>query len=1002
MASPTHTRSSPALLSRLVDRCLERGLIAEPHFGDPTLLQRLLMLRWLTACFLSAPPLLFAGWYALAAFSAHERHVAQLGEPHPLTAGLFQLHLHDHLASDARRLLMPVAGSVPQLPTYNLRLSNDALDQLGGQLPPRDGSDYYVDGHLVVGNRNFPIKTRYRGSKPWHWDHPQKSWKVRVRDGELFEGLATFNFINTPEPMPFDEYLIFGIARERGLLTPDYYPFRLRLNNAYMGVHFFETQADEGLLRRGHRMPGSLFSGSGAPVDPKTGISTLWNDATAWTKVAAYQGHDHSDLHELSALLQVINRGTPQEFADFARDHLDLQRFADFDSFDVVFGVDEHDFDQNHKLYLDPYRGRFEPIMWDFRGGKHSREFNRVENPLLIRLKQLPEYISLRNRAVYELVTGSCAPEAIAQRTDSALEMLRPAQETDPFWDATELLPKMGDYYRDLVRPMTLERQSRAVRRRLDEWAERSLYLREALTTFDLQAVLLPAPSPPLARAAEGTAGAGASESRVRAFDVSVGGFIGYELVNVIPTWPQACRPAQWSLYADSDLSDGLEVDRDRLVLNAGPTSLEASVDERVYPGVTLRARTPSPRRGNVESQPSSNRYRYFVVSRGCDVQGLTLQARSLVTTESRTVAARPAAAAQRTATNASPCGGGFAFEPGQASEHPWCARREPDASIQLGPGVVRVDATRVFAANESVHIAAGTEFRMADGASLVFLGPLKAIGSSEAPIRFLPQGQRWGGVALQGPGTRGSRLQHVELRQGTLPHWSLNRFTGLLDIRDTADISIGQLAIADNSISDDALHVADVRELSVKGIEIRRAQADGIDLEFVTGTLSGVTVTDSGDDAIDLMESAVQIDAARLIRFAGNGVSAGEETNARLDRVFIAQGGRGILIKNASRVELGDVLVYRAAVGLRVESRSQWYRGRSQLAGDAPWLVRCGQAVDYVGSPSHEPLEVIKELTAAALPDLRRDLLGLATWSDLDPFLNATGRGEASVGATR
>ncbi len=447
-------------------------------------------IRFPSALLLSLPALLLCAWYTLAAFLAYFGHRAEVNVNEPLTVRLFQLHLHDKLTQDWHRLIMPEPQHKLTLPTYGLVVRNEKLDQLASRMSPDDGAADYVEGQLVKGSRALDVQVRYQGGKHWHYSHPQYSWKVRVKDGKVFDGLNTFNFINSPDAIPFEEEIILDIARELGLVTPDFFPFRLLLNKFYMGVYFFEAQPDEGLLRQAQRPQGSIYSGGEAPIDAKTGNSSLFKSAEYFTKVVQGIHQQLGQRLDLEALIEAINDSSMQKFANYAERHLDLDKFAKLDALDVVFGCDQHDFGENHQLYFDPYRDRFEPIAWNYQGCKHEREFNRTENPLLLRLKLLPDYLTQRNRIVYELLHKTGSPESIRRRALALLDKLEPDQARDPYWDAYHLLPDINPYYSLLLRPVSRRLQNIATETRLFELGARNRYLTDALEEKDWSAVL--------------------------------------------------------------------------------------------------------------------------------------------------------------------------------------------------------------------------------------------------------------------------------------------------------------------------------------------------------------------------------------------------------------------------------------------------------------------------------------------------------------------------------
>jgi hypothetical protein len=935
------------------------------------------------------------GWYTGLAIASHERHKTALKSNEKLTLELFQLHLHDRLSEDYRRLGIPEPASNSELPTYGLFISNDKFARLDSMLPPEEGKGSYVDALVQHKNKLYEVELRYRGSKPWHWNHPQKSWKVRVKGNSLmFDGLPTFNFINTPDPMPFNEQMVLDTARDAGLLTPAYYPFRLLINNAYLGVYFFEGQPDEGLLRQERRMPGSIFSGAGAPLDPKTKVSALWSSSSNWKKVDAIGQKAMTDTRELDALLKVVNNGTALEFAAFAENAIDVGKFATFDAIDVVFGNNQHDYDQNHKLYFDPYKNRFEPIATDFRDMEHDRVFNRTENPLLLRLKELPEYVTLRNRKVFELLGSSCTEKALTERIEHWLERLKADQERDPYWDAYQQLPLMGNYYWQLVRPMNRERQTNAAQARLSEMRERISYLRNEIERQSIgvqlyQGVATPRVQLVSSKAAPEKAAPNDELSVPRMFqsvlDITVQGQAGFQWTEILPEIGNRCAPVEWQIYADRDLDQTFVDGKDlRLVAVEAPVRL-GKPDITLYPGVTLTEIPVNPLRGKVKAESEPRTYRFFVRAQGCMPEHWRLEGRNAATNSnlSFTVDMKHASAPENlTKCDMHP---GF-IEAGRSSPHPFCYPFVSEETVRLGPGVVEVAENRVFSANQTVTIEPGTTLRMAKGASLITYGPLYAEGRADAPIRFIPAEDQWGGIALQGPGTAGSRLSYVEVERGTQPLRSIFDFPGMLNVHDTKDIHIDHSYFAHNQVSDDAVHAAYVQDLEVTNSRFYMTFHDAIDLEYSTAKVERTSIVGAGDDGIDLMGTRVELLDDRVVQCVGNGVSVGERSDVLMQRSLVARSARGLLLKNASSLSANEVLVYQNPVSVRQEPESEWYPGTSSLSVDNVCAVETKVLFDGIKKPKSGTIK--QTLGLDDLPQLRQALLGEGEWNELEVAL--------------
>ncbi|MBN1772732.1 MAG: CotH kinase family protein [Deltaproteobacteria bacterium] len=932
--------------------------------GWSRLFGRLYRLRPAPGFLAAAPALFLLAWYAVGAVAEHARHDRAAGEDRPLDAELFQLHLHDRLTRDLRALRQSPQLRSSDLPTVALTLGADELEALAA-CDITEGPSAYVTGTLRFERGLFRVQVRYRGQESWHRDYPQKSWKMRVLDGGRVHGTATFNLINSPEPLAFDEQLVLDVAREQGLLTPAAFPVRMLFNDTGMGVYFFVAQPDTDLLRSSDRVPGPLYSGNDASTHPETGVSRLWEDAQYWKQVDADEGGVPADAAPLERLLALVGSGSQAEFARFARDHLDLRRLALLDAINVVFGVDRMDFGRNHKLVLDPVTGRFEPVASDFRGWEHTRDLNRVEHPLLIRLKELPEYLTARNRQVWRLLHGPCSLEAVRERARRTVDELAQDQAADPFWDAFDLLPAGDGYFEDMIRPMTAERQELVLAGRLDEFERRVAYLREEL-------------SKPGSTWTRRTATDGGV-----LLEAAVDGPAGYRLDEVRVEWSAGCVPERWRMSAERTGGAG----------KAGTTG-EWAAGQAVrpgwplYPGTVLEARKPHPTRGNVVSATDERTYRFRLEAGGCVASAVHVRTTNLVTggVEQR-MAAAPASsgvAADEPLACAETAPG---LVPGRRSLHPWCLPAEPRRFVRLGPGTVRVDETREYRPGETVSIAPGTTVELAKGASLVFRGPLFAVGTAEAPIRFVAQDKRWGGLALLGPGTAGSRLVHFEVDGATAPEVPLTTTPSAVDIQDTAAVVVAHGRIRGGKKQAETFRAAYVRGLLLGDLELREARGDALDLEFVLGAIQGLTVVDAGQEALDVNGGRVTLADARLLDCGANAISVGSGARLRAARVLVAGSRTGLLVKAGSRVRLVDVLFERTGTAAVVRVSGENWPGDSRLQLERTHASGCGAGLLVEDGALDPRPDLQSGLPGDALRRLRESL-GLAAWSELDGVL--------------
>ena len=566
---------------------------------------------------LSIPAVLVVLWYMWSAFAQVDRYKRGTDDAAPWSMELFQIALHDELMRDFRRMSQQERPADSSLPTFSMSLDRENLDALNSQLYG-DGKRSYVNGYIQNNGTIHDVQARYRGNKPWHWIGNQKSIKLRLDRGDLIDGTRIFNLLNDPTPFGMEVPIIFDIARGLGLITPDYHMVRVRLNNTDMGVYHYASQPVEGVLRRGRRMPGAIYSGDTDSVDVARGVGGLFFDSEGWQQVSERMFGEENEYEPIERLLDTVQNASHAEFAAFVEQHIDLERYAAFDALDVVFGGNEHDYFSNHKFYFDPYRGRFEPVVWGFRSFRHEQAFNLVDNPLLIRLKMTPGYTVLRNRAVFELLTGMASVPQVRNLADRLFEEVAPDLITDPYWDSYKLLPRVTRFHRFMVRPMSKEKWLLAAQAEMHEYSRRSRYLLDRLEHSEV------------------TASAHDVSPTVMRVDLVVDGESAEELREVTVTG--ACDGGfEWR----GDLNRNGRVDDADALLAAGRLGVNTQLEgyNNLLPGVRLIARSDSlAKRGRVRVKSAPQTYTYLLSS-SCRPQGVILVLNNRVTGRSSRLA---------------------------------------------------------------------------------------------------------------------------------------------------------------------------------------------------------------------------------------------------------------------------------------------------------------------------------------------------------------------------
>ena len=924
-------------------------------------------MRPLAAVLLCLPGVLLCLWYAWHAYASLDRYKrGQRGEV-SLTAEDFHISLFDVLRRDLRRFLMQSPPDRSKIERFQFHMSSAQMDALeeGAKL---ESKRPYVSAKLERGAELMDLELRLRGQQHWHLLGKKKSMKIRLPRGALLDGHRVFNLLSSPDPMMVGEQIILDLSRKHGVLTPQYSFARVKINGADLGVFHYEAQPDESVLRLNRRMPGSMYSGN-LPGSVETG--ELWKDTQRWKKVAWRNEAEERERGELKRLLDNIRSASVRDFAKFARQEIDLEAFATFDALDVVFGVGEHDFRQNHKYYYDPYKGRWEPVAWDFQGFRHDPLFNRVDNPLLLRLKLVPEYLSLRNRIIYELLVSDCSVSAVRDRGMKIIRKLAPELAADPYWEAYKLLPRVDRFRRRMMRPMNLRRLALVFESEMSTFSRRRTFLMNELQKNPLWLLL------------------GDKGESATAVHLLVDGRAGIRLVGFRATWPAECRGTSWQV-----LKEGLPVTK----ASTGDYA-EVSGPLELHPGVKLIPReNPGRGEGEVRAEMAPASYPFLIQS-GCAPSRIEAEGVHLAT--GARIRSRPVVpeVQKRLPERMLKPDDVPRLVAGEVSAHVWLLQPPARESVRLGPGTVEVEETRIFEAHQTVFIAAGTTFLMGKDASLIFFGPVAFQGTAREPIKVKSSSKEpWGGIALQGPATIGSYLKHVRAEGGRAPSSPTVPYPAMVNIHDTKDIAVRNCRFSKDNGAEDVFHAAYVKSLTIEDTLVEDAASDAFDLEFVSGMLKRVRVHRAKDEGLDLMGSKLELVDSVFLGCSGNGISAGEETDLRVRDTLVAGSKVGALAKNASVVELSDSLLYRNEVGIQVYRRDVRFQGDSKVSSDVLFVVDSEKGVKRDDS-SRDSLDlgrIQRRLPQAGVLDhLAKDVLALQSWEELPAWMEGHLKGD-------
>jgi hypothetical protein len=821
-------------------------------------LYALYKIRMSLAILISVVPLAITTIYLYRGFYEYGRHFRQ-ADVSSMSLALYRSLVRTEIQKEINRITSPAPAKESVLKTFRIFIDKRHILQLNSNLPESGKADSYP-AFMRVDNdeKKYKIGFRYRGDNPGHWFYKQKSFRIKNKNDSLYNLERTFNLINPPSMIGVAECINYQMAKEAGLISPDCFPARVFVNGEYLGVYIYVSQVDESTLRKAKRMPGSIYYGDkGVLADHKTRVSDLWSNADRWIKKASRNFEQKENRADIEHFITAVNSYDDSEFYEFFNLMANKQTYYSFIGLDTYFGSRHHDYNHNHKIYFDPYLGKYEPIAWDLRMWFGNSEKDLSLYPLLNRIKLNPILEYERDLHLYEMMQrDSFQYSSVEREVRQLVERVRADMIADRYRDGWVPIPPYN--LRTRSHPYTMSQFDLKLESRLSILKRRIARVQKILDHSEV-------------------------EYRLQ----SLGGNRYHLALSV-----NGNSPIRFDFRSLFGNVAGLRVFRD-LNFNQALEEEEARLDlsdwgsEIAYPGREKRYLPPSE---VLHLDPSALVYSYIVEAAEALEVPEQFSAENAIT-QSEIIARRTQA---KLSTQAD-------------SVHPWTLFPPAESSVSLS-GVIQVTEDLVYSRYTTVTVMPGTVFELDPGKSIYFYGKVQAVGTQDAPIIFRrnePE-EPWGGVVLQGQGASDSRLEFVQLAGGSIATRNHIYYTGQFNIHDAEDVLIRNCDVGENSIGDDSMHIAYASVL-VDGCVFHDAMSDALDVDVATVTIENSVFKNSGNDGLDLMTTQAVVKNNLFVDSGDKGISTGEWSTGEFYRNVFVGNFIGLEIKDKSKVSLKD-----------------------------------------------------------------------------------------------
>ncbi|MBI5454960.1 MAG: CotH kinase family protein [Deltaproteobacteria bacterium] len=765
------------------------------------------------------------------------------------TVGLFDSGMisASYLSNGLKSFISPdLHNKEERLEAMHLYVKESEVKRLNSRLPS-SGREYVEASLLYPDGKVQSVEVRYRGDFPYHWSGKKKSIRVKTRKGRLYNGMRQFNLIVPKTRDVFSNYLSYALASRMGLMTPEAKFVDLYQNGRYSGVYLFVEQLGEQFLRRNFRMPGDLYVGElvGRDLVPVVGRE-VFQTPGFWTK-AAVNNHNPPESNEpLKELTKAVYSEDPERLLSL----IDMDAWARFAAFITVCRTTHFDITHNWRLYFDPAKGRFEPVVWDPLGWsydafvpnieKQSNTMDVISSFVFERLHSDHRFMAAKHAAVEEFFSSGGAE--YLKRLMDATGPLKASIRRDRnivvnmsrFYSPPMVLKEMDDFRRLTVESLEEVKAAYSAPPSASWDIEKGrIWLTvDGFTPVRFLEVEFASPQRSVSKATIGFTKDGEARSKDISRHVTVNG----NVVSIeAPLFARRAMTFPWAPDSSGIVKDAV----------IEPASYAFSIAGTKGPVVSVRAGYAGGQVAELEKASEMERF---------------------------------------------PLDGNYSVVPveGPAKAYAWSGE-------VVVNGVTRIDG--------DLNIAPGTRVSFTPNSSLIVRGRLFADGEEGRPVVFGPQrkGQEpWGAVVLAGRGANGSTLKHCVFSGGSGLKDRFVEYSAMLSIHDVKSVVVEDCVFSDNKVVDDMVHAV------YSGMTIRRslfsgANRDGLDLDYTDATIMGSRFSGSGNDGLDLMSSQVAVLGSEMIGSGDKGVSVGEGAKVFVWNTRITGNEIGVQAKDSS-----------------------------------------------------------------------------------------------------
>jgi len=237
------------------------------------------------------------------------------------------------------------------------------------------------------------------------------------------------------------------------------------------------------------------------------------------------------------------------------------------------------------------------------------------------------------------------------------------------------------------------------------------------------------------------------------------------------------------------------------------------------------------------------------------------------------------------------------------------------NGNIIIKPGNWTLDESLIIPHGYKVICQEKTRLNLTNSSVIVSFSPLEFIGTKDNPINICSDDATGQGVVVMSSGLK-STLEYVNFKNLSNPERSGWKLTGAVTFYESpVDIKHCQFL---NSRSEDSLNIL-LSDFFLSECFFEKSFSDAFDADFSSGEIIHSSFTNCGNDAIDISGSDVVINNVFINGAEDKGMSIGEDSKMKAERVEIRNATTAVASKDESKTVIEKVKLFNCRIGFNV-----------------------------------------------------------------------------------